>query len=110
MIFFTPAILKARCKPKTPSLPLMSPKPVSQALITTNWQELKSKLDISLAVKMPSSFVMFSVGLPQYLLAPANSSPERIIGSSAVLKILDLLSDNKSSFGSSCFGSGKKKP
>ena len=39
MMFLTPAILKARCKPKIPSLPLISPKPVSQALRTTNWPE-----------------------------------------------------------------------
>ena len=52
--YSTPAILNERCKPNTPSLPLISPKPVSQADNTTNWVFPKYKLPALLAKQFNS--------------------------------------------------------
>ena len=50
IMFLTPAILKARCNPKTPSLPVTSPNPVSQALNTTKEVLEKSELQFHILV------------------------------------------------------------
>ena len=81
MILLAPANLNALCSPNTPSLAIISPNPVSHALSTTNFAPLKLRLEISYAVRIPSSwFSEFVV-----LLAPANIKPDRNNGLSESL-------------------------
>ena len=85
MICSTPANLNALFNPKTPSLPSILPKPVSQADSTTSFVFLKFNNETEDAVSMPSSasgLSFLNSSLPIHAqLPPAKIKPLRFNGS-----------------------------